>query len=135
MVVDSVNEEAMKVLVEAVEKNDLRQFLKLISDDLLYIDAFGVEAGKDALLSLNTEIFSLWPDRKATLNSWVSKGNTLWLETYHTMTHVNEWHGIPPTDKIIKNQIVWITEFKSGKIVEIREYEKKNEYMKRQMTE
>ena len=125
----------MKTLVDAAEKGDLRQLLKLISDDVLYIDAYGVESDKNALLSLNTEIFSLWPDRKVTLNSWVSKGNTVWLETYHTMTHVNEVRGIPPTSKIIENQIVWITEFESGKIVEIREYEKKNEYMIRQMTE
>ena len=123
--VESINEEAMKTLVDAAEKGDLRPLLKLLSDDVLYIDAYGVESDKNAILSLNTELFSLWPDRKVTLNSWVSKGNTVWLETYHTMTHVNEVRGIPPTSRAIKNQIVWITEFNSGKIVEIREYEKR----------
>jgi ketosteroid isomerase-like protein len=51
------------------------------------------------------------------------------------MTHVNEYFGIPPTNKRIENQIVWIMEFEAGKIIEIREYEKKNEYLKKQMKE
>ena len=133
--VNSENEEAMKAYVDAAEKGDFGQFVKLLSDDLLYINAYGVEAGKDAFLGLNTEIFSLWPDRKVRLNSWAMKGNTVWIETFHTMTHVNEWRGTPPTNKTIKNQIVYIAEFESGKIVELKEYEKKNEYMIRQMTE
>ena len=101
----------------------------------MYIDAFGVRAGKNAIVDVNTEIFSLWPDRKVRLNSWAMKGNTVWVESFHTMSHVKEVYGIPPTNRTIENQIVWICEFESGKIVEIREYEKKSEYMRRQMTE
>jgi ketosteroid isomerase-like protein len=133
--VDGKTEEVIRILVDAVEKGDLRPFLKLLSDDVTYVDAYGIESDKNGILGLFSKISTLWPDRENRLTSWATKGNTIWIEMTSTMTHVNDFHGIPPTNKRIENQIVWIMELEAGKIVEIRETEKKNEYLIRQMQE
>ena len=131
--VESESEKNMRTLIDALEKGDLSPLMKLLSDDITYIDAYGIKSDKNELLSLFSITSS--PDRESRLTSWASKGNTVWTEATHTMTHVNEFHGIPPTNKRIENQIVWIMEFEAGKIIQIREYEKKNEYLIRQMQE
>jgi len=133
--VGSEKEESMRKIIEAGEKGDSSVLFKFLSDDIKYTDAYGIESDKDGLLSLFTNLSSQWPDREYRLDNWAIKDNTVWVESTNYMTHVNEFQGIPPTNKRIKNLIVWIMEFQDGKIVEIREYEKKTEYMIRQLQE
>ena len=133
--VESETEEIMRRLIDAGEKGDPSILLKFLSDDVKYIDAYGIESDKSGILSLFSRLSSLWPDREYRLDNWAIKGNTVWIESTNTMTHVNEFHGIPPTNKRIENQIVWIMEFEDGEIIQIREYEKKTEYMIRQLRE
>jgi len=134
-VADSEIEELMRLFIDAGEKGDLSPLLNLIHDDIQYIDASGDEYDKAGLLGLLSSISSLWPDRKYHTDGWVAQGNTVWIEQTHTMTHVNEFHGIPPTNKKVKNSIVWIFEVEDGKIKQIREYEKFPEYLMRQLRE
>ena len=129
----SETEESMRKLIEAGEKGDPSVIVKLLSNDVKYTDAYGIESDKDGLLSLFRGLSSQWPDREYHLDNWALNGNTVWIESTNYMTHVNEFKGIPPTNKRIKNQMVWILEFREGKIVEIREYEKQTEYMLRQL--
>lgn len=133
--VESETEEIMRKFIDSGEKGDPSIVLKFLSDDVKYIDAYGIKYDKSGILSLFSRLSSLWSDREYRLDNWAIKGNTVWVESTNMMTHVNEFHGIPPTNKRIENQIVWIMEFEAGKIVQIREYEKKNEYLIRQMQE
>ena len=133
--VESETDKSMRMVIESVRKSDLRPILKLLSDDVTYIDASGIEHDKKGILGFFSRISSLWPDREYHLGNWASKGSTVWLETTHVMTHVHEFHGIPPTNKRMENKVVWILEFEAGKIMQIREYEKKLEYMIRQIQE
>lgn len=133
--VESEAEKMMRLFIDAGEKGDPSILLKFLSDEVKYIDAYGIEHGKKGLLTLFSGLSSQWPDRKYHLDNWVVQGDTVWIESTNMMTHVNEFHGIPPTNKKIKNQIVWIVEFEAGKIVQIREYEKQTEYMIRQLQE
>jgi len=133
--VGSEIKEMMRILHEAGEKGDFRPFFNFLSDDVTYIDAYGIEHDKSGLLETVSRVASLWQDREYHMNRWVSQGNTVWIEWTTPMTHVNEFHGILPTYKRIENSGVWIMEFEAGKIIQIKEYEKKNEYLIRQLRE
>jgi steroid delta-isomerase-like uncharacterized protein len=125
----------MSKWIEAGKTYDINSLLNLCSDDFLYIGVSGRKYCKDEVKEAFSRIKSIWPDRKIIINRWVSQGNTIWIEWTGKMTHVNEYRGIPPTNKRVEFSGVHIVEVEAGRIKQLNEYETSPEYLLNQLRE
>lgn len=102
------NIEAMHRLYEALNKSDPNLFIEVMDD--LMIPAITIHGdasmpffiGRDTLKQAISRIKMAFPDINATIQLIFGEKNKVMLREEVHATHVNEWLGIPATNKHIK---------------------------------
>jgi len=124
-------ETAMK-LIEAMNNHDAESMGSLYCEDAEALEiAEGTPVkGRRGIVKAYEELFSAFPDCKATVKNAFAGNEGALIEVLWEGTNRGEFRGTPATGRKISLMIAYVLFFKEGKIKEIHEYYDAYTYMK-----
>jgi predicted ester cyclase len=107
---------ARRLLEEVVNSGDVSRLPEFLAPDyrVRHTDQIGIEAARQHLLTFH----HCYPDLHVTVDGQVAEDDI--VVTWYTMrgTHLGEWGGIKPTNKVLTLRGVNVQRFRDGRILE-----------------
>ena len=119
---DTKNERLVKNLIEAYNRQSPSDIVTFLADDVEVVMQDNRRENKEETENSYKWFFSVFPDANMSADLIMSQDQTVVVELTFTGTHKGELFGIQPTNRVATCPMVWILDFKDGKVISWREY-------------
>ncbi len=115
-----VNKATIHKFIEAYNTRNLDLFEELVAPD--YYDHVFEQQGRDGFKQLFTMAFEAFPDWYENIEDIIAEDDKVWVRVKATGTHTAEWDffgvKLPPTNKEVTLNMVFIWRLENGRLAE-----------------